>query len=135
MAHRDGGSGIVLTAPDTPGQERVFTDGALSFLAALHRRFSLRRRELLDQRQVRRGTVALTGTMDFLPETTQIRDGDWRVAPIPEYLADRRVEITGPTDRKMTINALNSGAERLARRSGGRQHPRLAQHRRGPDRV
>src|SRR4029079_12964549 len=57
------------------------------------------------------GVVALTGTLDFLPDTRHIRDGDWRVAPVPAYLADRRVEITGPTDRKMTINALNSGAD------------------------
>ena len=49
--------------------------------------------------------------MDFLPETADVRSGDWTVAPIPAYLADRRVEITGPTDRKMTINALNSGAK------------------------
>ena len=55
-----------------------------------------------------------------------IRAGDWTVAPIPDYLADRRVEITGPTDRKMTINALNSGRQDLAGRSGGRQHPGLA---------
>ena len=102
---------IVISAPVVPGMTDVFTDGALAFLDSLHRRFARRRRELLDQRQVRRETVALTGTLDFLPETIDIREGDWRVACIPSYLADRRVEITGPTDRKMTINALNSGAK------------------------
>ncbi|WP_170315580.1 malate synthase A [Nakamurella deserti] len=102
---------IVISAPDAEAADEVFTAGALAFLEALHRRFAGRRRELLDLRQVRRETVALHGTLDFLPETAEVRSGDWRVAPIPEYLADRRVEITGPTDRKMTINALNSGAQ------------------------
>ncbi len=102
---------IVISAPDVPGADEVFTAGALAFLEALHRRFAARRRELLDLRQVRRETVALHGTLDFLPETAEVRAADWQVAPIPDYLADRRVEITGPTDRKMTINALNSGAK------------------------
>ena len=102
---------IVISAPDVAGADEVFTAGSLAFLEALHRRFAARRRELLDLRQVRRETVALHGTLDFLPETAEVRDADWQVAPIPAYLTDRRVEITGPTDRKMTINALNSGAK------------------------
>ena len=102
---------VVVAASEQPGQDLVLTDGARSFLTALHTRFARRRRELLDQRQIRRETVALTGTLDFLPETAAIRAGDWRVASIPDYLTDRRVEITGPTDPKMTINALNSGAK------------------------
>lgn len=76
---------------------------AQEFLIALERRFGERRRELLTRRTSRKG-------FDFLPETASVRAGDWRIAPVPEVLADRRVEITGPTDAKMVINALNSGA-------------------------
>jgi malate synthase len=88
----------------------VLTPQALAFLGELHRRFAPRRAELLERRARRRAEIARTATLDFLPETAHIRDGDWQVAPAPEALQDRRVEITGPTDRKMTINALNSGA-------------------------
>jgi malate synthase len=102
---------IVIEAPEVPGADNVLTLGALEFLESLHTRFAGRRRQLLDLRQVRRETVALTGTMDFLQDTAHLRESDWQVAPIPAYLADRRVEITGPTDRKMTINAMNSGAK------------------------
>ncbi len=76
---------------------------AVDFLAALERRFGARRQELLARRASRT-------RFDFLPETAAVRAGDWRVAPVPAVLADRRVEITGPTDAKMVINALNSGA-------------------------
>ncbi|MGP3982200.1 malate synthase A [Streptomyces sp. KR80] len=92
-------------------QEEVLTDAALDFVAELHRRFTPRRDELLARREERRTEIARTSTLDFLPETAHIRDGDWQVAPTPAALEDRRVEITGPTDRKMTINALNSGAK------------------------
>ncbi|WP_314174437.1 malate synthase A [Streptomyces winkii] len=92
-------------------QEEVLTDGALDFLAALHRRFTPSRDELLSQRAERRAEIARTSTLDFLPHTAHVREGDWRVADCPEALNDRRVEITGPTDRKMTINACNSGAK------------------------
>ncbi|WP_030834551.1 malate synthase A [Streptomyces hygroscopicus] len=93
-------------------QGEVLTDAALTFLAELHHRFTPRRDELLARRAERRAEIARTGTLDFLPETARIRDApDWRVAPAPPALEDRRVEITGPTDRKMTINALNSGAK------------------------
>ncbi|WP_370422278.1 malate synthase A [Streptomyces sp. QH1-20] len=92
-------------------QDEVLTDAALAFIAALHRRFTPRRDELLARRAERRAEIARTGTLDFLPGTAAVReDPDWRVAPAPAALNDRRVEITGPTDRKMTINALNSGA-------------------------
>ncbi|WP_432742825.1 malate synthase A [Streptomyces sp. JH002] len=91
-------------------QEEVLTGEALAFLTELHRRFTPRRDELLAARAERRAEIARTGTLDFLPETAHIRQGEWQVAPAPEALLDRRVEITGPTDRKMTINALNSGA-------------------------
>jgi malate synthase len=88
----------------------VLTDEALAFLAALHERFEPRRRELLDARGERRARIAAGETLDFLPDTRDIRAGDWQVAPAPPGLQDRRVEITGPVDRKMVINALNSGA-------------------------
>jgi malate synthase len=88
----------------------VLTDEALAFLAALHARFEPRRRELLDARAQRRARIAAGETLDFLPDTRDIRAGDWQVAPAPPGLQDRRVEITGPVDRKMVINALNSGA-------------------------
>ncbi|MGX1854502.1 malate synthase A [Streptomyces sp. NPDC055299] len=93
-------------------QGEVLTDAALAFVAALHRRFTPRRDELLARRAERRAEIARTSTLDFLPQTARIRaDDSWRVAEAPAALNDRRVEITGPTDRKMTINALNSGAK------------------------
>jgi malate synthase len=88
----------------------VLTDDALAFVGALHERFEPRRRELLAARAERRARIAAGETLDFLPETREIRDGDWSVAPPPPDLQDRRVEITGPVDRKMVINAMNSGA-------------------------
>ncbi|MFG2956536.1 malate synthase A [Streptomyces sp. NPDC048291] len=101
----------VVDAEPLPRQEEVLTDTALAFVAELHRRFSPRRAELLARRAERRAEIARTSTLDFLPETAAIRaDDSWRVAPSPAALNDRRVEITGPTDRKMTVNALNSGA-------------------------
>ncbi|GFH37445.1 malate synthase A [Streptomyces pacificus] len=100
-----------VDARPLPRQEEVLTDAALAFVAELHRRFTPRRDELLARRAARRAEIARTGTLDFLPETARIReDEDWKVAPAPAALDDRRVEITGPTDRKMTVNALNSGA-------------------------
>ncbi|MFE9381675.1 malate synthase A [Streptomyces sp. NPDC007025] len=92
-------------------QDEVLTGAALDFVAALHRRFAPRRDELLARRAEKRAEIARTSTLDFLPETAEVRTGDWRVADCPPALLDRRVEITGPTDRKMTINALNSGAK------------------------
>ncbi|MFE7541759.1 malate synthase A [Streptomyces platensis] len=93
-------------------QGEVLTDAALTFVAELHRRFTPRRDELLARRAERRAEIARTSTLDFLPETAAVRaDDSWRVAEAPAALNDRRVEITGPTDRKMTINALNSGAK------------------------
>ncbi|TWG97796.1 malate synthase [Nocardioides sp. J9] len=88
----------------------ILTPDALAFVAQLQERFGARRDELLAARRTRREEVARTGRLDFLPETADVRAGDWTVAPAPADLQDRRVEITGPTDRKMTINALNSGA-------------------------
>ncbi|MEU4799630.1 malate synthase A [Streptomyces sp. NPDC023327] len=102
----------IVDAEPLPRQEEVLTDAALAFVAELHRLFTPRRDELLARRAERRAEIATTSTLDFLPETAAIREDDsWRVAPAPAALNDRRVEITGPTDRKMTINALNSGAK------------------------
>ncbi|GAA1013353.1 MULTISPECIES: malate synthase A [Streptomyces] len=102
---------LTVVAEPLPRQEEVLTDAALAFVAELHRRFTPRRDELLARRVRRRAEIARTATLDFLPETAEIRaDDSWRVAPAPEALNDRRVEITGPTDRRMTVNALNSGA-------------------------
>ncbi|MFI1933518.1 malate synthase A [Streptomyces sp. NPDC020330] len=101
----------IVDAEPLPRQEEVLTDAALAFVAELHRRFTPRRDELLARRGERRAEIARTSTLDFLPETAAVRaDDSWKVAPAPAALNDRRVEITGPTDRKMTINALNSGA-------------------------
>ncbi|AKZ59012.1 malate synthase A [Streptomyces ambofaciens ATCC 23877] len=101
----------IVDAEPLPRQEEVLTDAALAFVAELHRRFTPRRDELLTRRAERRAEIARTSTLDFLPETAAVRaDDSWKVAPAPAALQDRRVEITGPTDRKMTINALNSGA-------------------------
>jgi malate synthase len=92
-------------------QDEVLTPEALEFVAELQRRFGETRNHLLRQRQERRAEIARTGRLDFLDETRDVRDDpDWRVAPAPPALTDRRVEITGPTERKMLVNALNSGA-------------------------
>ncbi|WP_026360974.1 malate synthase A [Amycolatopsis nigrescens] len=91
--------------------DEILTPGALEFLAGLHDAFAARRDELLEARGKRRDEAKRTGRLDFLAETAQVRESDWRVAEAPPALRDRRVEITGPTDRKMTINALNSGAK------------------------
>src|SRR5690349_20644001 len=88
----------------------VLTDDAQEFLADLQREFGARRIELLARRADRLERLHAGELPDFLPETAEIRAGDWRVAPTPDEIADRRVEITGPVDRKMVINALNSGA-------------------------
>jgi malate synthase len=103
-------AGIDIKAPNSHGFDQVLTDDALAFVAELHNRFDGRRRQLLARRAERRARFAAGELLDFLPDTQQIRAGDWQVAPAPPALQDRRVEITGPTDRKMVINALNSGA-------------------------
>jgi malate synthase len=88
----------------------VLTDDAIDFLTQLQRQFGGRREELLAARHERAARLREGELPDFLPETREIREGDWRIAPEPPELLDRRVEITGPVDRKMVINALNSGA-------------------------
>ncbi len=90
--------------------EDILTDDALAFVAGLHRQFNPRREELLAKREARKARIDAGELPDFLSETQAIRDSEWTVAPIPADLQDRRVEITGPVDRKMIINALNCGA-------------------------
>jgi malate synthase len=102
--------GVEVTGARVEGADQVLTEDALAFVGELHREFTGRRDELLAARRRRRDEVARTGRLEFLPETEHVRSGEWTVAPAPPDLVDRRVEMTGPTDRKMTINALNSGA-------------------------
>lgn len=102
---------VEIAGPDVEHAQKVLTPDALAFLQAMHERFRDRRNELLKARTQRRNEVAKTGTLDFLAETKSVRDGDWKVASAPEDLKDRRVEITGPTEPKMAINAMNSGAK------------------------
>src|SRR5689334_21041669 len=93
---------VTVTGPSVERSNEILSDDALAFVAMLHQRFAATRDDLL----ARRGSPRF----EFLPETAPVRDGDWQVAPAPADLTDRRVEITGPTERKMMINALNSGA-------------------------
>jgi malate synthase len=94
-----------------PRADDILTPQALAFLGELHRRFNGRRLELLEARALRQKAFDAGETPDFLAETKAIRNGDWKVAAVPADLLDRRVEITGPVDRKMIVNALNSGAK------------------------
>ena len=103
-------TGAELTAPAAPRADEVLTPEAVAFVVELEERFGARRRELVAARAERQARLDAGELPDFLPETREIREGDWSIVPVPEPLRDRRVEITGPTDRKMVINALNSGA-------------------------
>ncbi len=110
--HGMASEGVQITGPQGDRYEEVLTPEALSLIAALQRELGARRAELLAARQARQVELSAGGTLDFLAATRAIRDDpDWRVAAPAPGLVDRRVEITGPTDRKMTINALNSGAK------------------------
>jgi malate synthase len=102
---------IELQGKLEPGFEEVLTPDALEFVAGLQRRFGGTRKALLEARAERRQRLRDGGTLGFLAETRDVREGDWRVEPVPADLQQRWVEITGPTDRKMMINALNSGAD------------------------
>jgi len=110
MASLDLPAGVTIDGAVKPGFERVLTKGALEFLADLQRRFNARREELLAARVERQKRLDAGEKPDFLKETARIRESDWTVAPLPRDILDRRVEITGPVDRKMIINALNCGA-------------------------
>jgi malate synthase len=106
-----GAAGVQVEGPPVDRGDEVLTPEALAFVAELDRRFHDRRDELLALRAARREEVRRTGRLDFRPETADVRAGEWRIAPAPTDLVDRRVEITGPTERKMAVNALNSGAK------------------------
>jgi malate synthase len=101
---------IVITGPIAPGYDEILTPEAVAFVATLNRTFNARRLALLQRRAERQQEFDAGHMPDFLPETADVRAADWAIAPIPADLQDRRVEITGPVDRKMVINALNSGA-------------------------
>ncbi len=103
-------SGIDVLGPVSDAQREILSDDALEFFAELHRQFNPRRLELLQQRRLRQQALDAGEMPRFLPETKSVREGNWQVLPVPKDLQNRRVEITGPVDRKMVINALNSGA-------------------------
>lgn len=103
--------GVEINATINDAYREILTPEALEFVAALQRKFNATRKELLVKREVRQKEIDGGKLPDFLPETKEIREGDWKCAPQPADLQDRRVEITGPVDRKMVINALNSGAK------------------------
>jgi malate synthase len=104
-------AGVQVLGPVTLDVEAVLTGDALAFIADLHRRFNPTRKDLLKRRATRQAELDAGARPDFLSETEAVRQADWQVAPAPADLNDRRVEITGPTERKMMINALNSGAK------------------------
>src|SRR5512134_593900 len=103
--------GVEIRAPLQPGFERILSPEALGLVARLHRAFEPRRQELLAARAERAKRLDAGERPDFLPQTRNIREGNWTIAPVPADLQRRRVEITGPVERKMIINALNSGAD------------------------
>ncbi|MDR1888144.1 MAG: malate synthase A [Zoogloeaceae bacterium] len=103
--------GVEIDAPIHPGYEAILTPDALELVARLHRAFEPRRRELLRLRAERQARFDAGEMPDFLSTTRVVRDGNWKIAPLPPALARRRVEITGPVEAKMIINALNSGAD------------------------
>ena len=105
-----GPGGVQILAPVAPEHQRILTPGALAFVADLERKFGARRRMILELRRQRRAELAAGRGMDFLPDSGPLRAAPWRVAEAPADLVDRRVEITGPAESKMLINALNSGA-------------------------
>jgi malate synthase len=102
--------GVELRGAMAPGFERVLTPAAIAFVVELERKFGAERKRLLERRKEVQARLDGGWKPDFLADTKSVRDADWAVAPLPKDLLDRRVEITGPTDRKMVINALNCGA-------------------------
>src|SRR5689334_10294894 len=102
--------GIQIPAEQPNLYDRILTPAAVGFVAHLHRKYEERRRACMKRRAERQARLDRGETYGFLPETRPIRESHWTVAPIPKDLQDRRVEITGPVERKMIINALNSGA-------------------------
>ena len=104
-------AGMQINAPITRDYERILTPEALELVGKLHRAFEPRRQQLLAARIERQARIDAGEMPDFLPETKHIREGDWKVNPLPKALECRRVEITGPVEAKMIINAFNSGAD------------------------
>src|SRR5947207_14285010 len=102
--------GVKILAPVSASQSEILSTDALEFYATLHREYNPRRLELLAQRARNQQAIDRDEMPGFLPETQSIREGNWRVEPVPTELQDRRVEITGPVDRNMFINAPKSGA-------------------------
>ena len=102
---------IIITGKMHPGFDKILTEEAQEFLVKLHQRYNNSRKTVLDRRTVIHHKFLADGNPGFLPETVSVRKGNWKVDPIPNDLQDRRCEITGPAEAKMTINALNSGAK------------------------
>src|SRR5271154_3151144 len=105
------GVGVEILAPVSERYAEILTPEAVAFVVGLQRAFNARRKELLAARVVRQGRLDAGGRPGFFKETKGVRESEWTVAPLPQDLLDRRVEITGPVERKMIINALNSGAK------------------------
>lgn len=103
--------GVAIKGPLGPRYEEILTSDALAFVAELHRAFNATRKSLLKARADRQARFDAGELPDFLPETRAVREAEWTISPLPQDLLDRRVEITGPVDRKMIVNALNSGAK------------------------
>jgi malate synthase len=103
-------AGVNINIPVTPEQAGILTPEALAFIAGLARKFGAERLSLLQRRVKRQAELEAGGLFDFLKETADVRNGDWTIAPVPPELMERRVEITGPAERKMLINGLNAGA-------------------------
>ncbi|MGL4833317.1 MAG: malate synthase A, partial [Shewanella sp.] len=102
---------LAIVGKTIPGQEQIFTEGAVALLESLCREFAAEVPALLAKRKERQVRIDKGALPDFLPETRAIRDGAWQIRGIPQDLLDRRVEITGPVERKMVINALNANAK------------------------
>src|SRR5574339_127240 len=102
--------GVAISGPISKEFAQILSPEALGFVAKLHRKFESRRQELLARRAQRQKEFDAGAKPDFLADTRSVRESEWKVAAQPKDMLDRRVEITGPTDRKMVINALNSGA-------------------------
>ena len=113
--------------------DRILTPQAIGFVAHLHRKYEQRRRDLMKARAERQARLDAGETFAFLPETRSIRESEWKVGPVPDDLQDRRVEITGPVERKMVINALNSGASHVHGGLRGLVHALVGQHDPRPD--
>ena len=130
--HPSYGPGVEITGRITPEYAQILTPEAVAFVAKLQRAFGGRRNELLARRAARQAEFDAGKLPDFLPETRAVREGAWTCAPVPADIQDRRVEITGPVDRKMIVNALNSGANVFMADFEDANTPTLGQQDPGP---